>query len=95
VDRERSQFTLQPKAKPARFVHRVRRFWITPALLHHHHVNVLLHIHAKLDVGFVPLNRQTDSSIEYNSIFIIAGVGPKPAPDNPHHVIYALRQTAA
>jgi hypothetical protein len=30
----------------------LRRFGITAACLHHHHVKILMHINAKLDVGF-------------------------------------------
>jgi hypothetical protein len=38
---------------PQRFlVQALRRLGIAPALLHHHHVKLLVHINAKLDVGF-------------------------------------------
>jgi hypothetical protein len=33
----------------------LRRFGITPALLHHHHVKILVHINPKLDVGFATI----------------------------------------
>jgi hypothetical protein len=49
-------------------VETLRRLWVGPALLHHHHVKVLMHINPKLDVGFAATKLAAGCLGEDNSV---------------------------
>ena len=51
-------------------------------------------MHALLPLNWLRVPSSEDNSVFVMTLFILSGVGPKPAPGNPYHVIQTLQRLA-